>query len=115
MILGPFGGGFLKYVDIINRIVETEHENQKKTQEVLQQRKTLQEELREEQNQLKAYYSARAQKRIGIVREQENQMADEQIALLKEQRKKDMERIESLYKTHRQEWIDKVFQQVIGG
>ena len=104
----------MEHMELLNKIIEVEEMAQRIAGEAKAERGNLSDELRVLRDKLNAEYHARAERRIQIVREQEEAQAAERIELMDATLAEDLERLESYFREHRDEMVDELFIRVIG-
>ena len=65
--------------------------------------------------QMKADYIARTRRRIEIIEQTENSSAAEEIARITRYNVENKQRFEARYAAHKDEWVTRIYQNVIGG
>lgn len=108
------GGLFLENIDIINKIIEVEHEAQRIANEAESNRAHLDERIKQETENLRLSYEQCAEKRIQMVRESEHEAANEQIRKIDDQLREKMHEVETTFASNRKRWIDDLFATVVG-
>lgn len=104
----------MEYIDILNRIIETEKRAQEIAGNAKKQETHLNETLNSELDILHEKYLARAQNRLALVKSQEEQYTAEQLAALKESFQQDLYALEDTFLSHSQEWLERLLASVTG-
>ena len=104
----------MEHIEIINRIIEAEHRAQSIANAAREKQVRLANDLADERRKIRDELYARANRRIGLVREHEENVALEQIAALDQKLKGDMETLENSYHANRKRWLDELFQSIAG-
>lgn len=105
----------MKHVDVINKIIEVEHQAQQLADQAMDKRDHLEEDLRESTESLRRGYMEQAQRRIDLRREQEEKQTAEKIEALSIVHKMEKENMEKLYREHREKWTQVLFDKIIAG
>jgi len=103
----------VKHIEVINKIIEVEHQAQQLADQALDKREHLEEELRQSVGALRQRYMERAEERVAKIRDQEGSQAAENIKSLSQDHTLEMENMERLYRSHREEWIQTLFDKII--
>lgn len=103
----------MEHIDILNRIVEVEHKAQEIANEAKRKSAVLPSELKEEREQMRRVYSERAEKRIKILLRQEEELADEQVALLDRELKENIELLRQHAEKNHNGWVEKLFHMIV--
>jgi len=104
----------MEYMELLNRIIEAERTAQRIASEAKTQRDNLPNDLRAGWTETHEAYHARAERRVQIVREQEDAMAAEQIEQLDAGQREELRKLEAYFGAHREEMSEKLFRLVIG-
>jgi len=103
----------MEHIDVINKIIEAEHNAQNIANEARRHRDALPEAVEEENRKLREAYFSRADQRIALVQEQEDKIADEQLALLEVKLASELASLEAMYERRREGWALRLFEMVI--
>ena len=103
----------MEHLDVIVRIIEAEQAAQKVADEVWQKKQTLAEDLVQQKNEIHESLIQRAQRRIEIVRQQEQQDANESLATLDGKFQLKQFQMERRFEENREKWVDELFQFMI--
>jgi len=103
----------MEHIEIINRIIESEHQAQNILSHAQVRREESADKLREELDEMHKGYRTRAETRIQKVAEQEKRAAVEQIAQLEAQLAADLDRFEEIFANERKAWLDRLFAAVV--
>ena len=103
----------MKHIEVINKIIEAEQQAQQLAGEARDKQLRLDEDLQKDTDRLREGYMEQARKRIALVREREEKQTAEKIAALNAVQKLDMDNMEHLYRSHKEEWIDELFDRII--
>jgi hypothetical protein len=104
----------MEYINLVNRIVEAEHTAKALVHEAEEKQAHLQSDLDKEIAAMRTGYFARADRRLELVRQTEQQGAQEAIAQLDEKLHTAMEAVESAYARNKDRWVDTLFAMIVG-
>ena len=107
------GESVLEHLDLLNKIIAAEQQASLISSAAKQKRDNLPNELRHQQETLRAEYLARAEKRISTVQQQSDQQADEQIAQLDAQLQQRKTELESYFTQHHDRMVAELFRLVV--
>ena len=103
----------MEHIDVINKIIEAEHNAQNIANEAHGHRDALPEVIEEENRKLREWYFSRADQRIALVSEQEDKIAEEQLALLGQNLASELAALEATCESRREVWADRLYEMVI--
>ena len=104
----------MEHINIITKIIETERLAQEIANEARARKEHLPEQLADERNKLHDDFFARAQRRISIVAEREESIAQEQCDRLDEKLAADLKTIDATASEKREMWVSRLFDSIIG-
>jgi DNA anti-recombination protein RmuC len=104
----------MEYMQLVSSIVAAEHQAQAIASEAKAKKKTLDADLAQETEALRASYQARAQARVEKVAAQEAQFTQESMEQLSKELDRDMARMEEHYQANRDRWVEELFHQGVG-
>jgi vacuolar-type H+-ATPase subunit H len=104
----------MEYMELLNKIIEAEQLAQKIASEAKAKRDSLPDDLRAQTEALRKQYLDRAEHRVQAVADQEEKLADEQIALLEEALKADLSQVDRYFTTNHNDMVKNLFQLVVG-
>lgn len=104
----------MKHVELINRIIEVEHEARQLAEEARAKKEHLAEDLRSDAKAMRDNYFEQARSRIKKVHDRENSATDVRIEALRELNRQQSEDMERLFSENKLEWVDKLFGMVVG-
>ncbi|MCL2747094.1 MAG: hypothetical protein FWE59_00370 [Oscillospiraceae bacterium] len=103
----------MEYMEMLGKIIDADREAKRITLDAKTERDNLPDELRAEADELRRDYLARAERRVQIVRQEEEGRAEQEVARLDATLASDMQRLEAYFSAHRDELADKLFSLVI--
>ncbi|MCL2083069.1 MAG: hypothetical protein FWH04_07530 [Oscillospiraceae bacterium] len=103
----------MKHADAINKIIDAEHQAQMMTEEAKAKKECLEEETRQNIENMSHRYYADAEKEIAAFREREEALTQSKIKELSKTHRAEMENMEFLFREHREEWVETIFKKVI--
>lgn len=101
-------------LDFINNIVQAEKHAKMISNEAFAQQAALETELAQERDKMKKSLYERAQKRIDMIKQTENKDIFENLTSLDDKINSRMRQVEDVYQQQRDNWIETIFNQVIG-
>ena len=104
----------MEYIEVLNKIIEAERAARQIAGEAKAERDNLPRDLRAGREEMRSRLMARAERRVRIVREQEDAVADGQLARLENELQNDLLTLESHFRAHRDEMAGKLFGLVTG-
>ena len=104
----------MEHVDVILKIIEAEKDAQRAANEAMEEKRQLHQKLAEEKAELHEQFMERAKRRIGIVRQHEQEEADEQIARLDAELTQNRAALQRRFAENRDAWADELFAYVTG-
>ena len=105
----------MEYMELVNRIVDAEHSAKEIVREAREQVDSMEQEVRQETAELHQQYMARARRRVEQVEQTEAQAAEEAITQLDGKLAQAMASVESAYEKNRGQWVDALFEMIVGG
>lgn len=105
----------MEYVTLISKIVAAEQSAKEIVQEAREKERTLETDLDAEVEGLRQEYMTRARQRVEKMEIAEGKVAEEDLAHWDKRLTKAMADVESSYAKHKDQWVETLFQQVIGG
>ena len=103
----------MKHTELINTIIEAEHQAQSLTAEAKQKKIHLREDLQNSAEDIRRKYSDQADKRIREVQAREDEMTDRAILSVNETHRAVMDAMEKRYAKNRSMWIEKIYGIII--
>ncbi len=100
--------------DMIKRIVDMDKKAREITEAAEQEKAAAEKEIGEKAAQLREEYLSKARRRIQVNREMEQRIAEEEWAKTKVQYEEQMNRLNTLYAEHGDEWVRAVVDAVTG-
>ena len=104
----------MEYMQLVSSIMAAEHQAQAIAREAKARKKTLEADLAQETEALRASYQGRAKARVEKVAAQEAQFAQESIEQLNAGLERDMARMEEHYQANRDRWAEELFRRIVG-
>lgn len=104
----------MEYVDLVSRIVTAEHSAKELVQEAKERESHLQEDLDREIAAMRESYTARAERRLELVRQTEQAAAVEAMAAMDVRLEQSMAAVEASYERNRERWVDTLFTMIVG-
>ena len=105
----------MEYVTLINKIVAAEQSAKEIVQEARERERTIETDLDAEVETLRAQYMQRAHQRVEKVEAAERKAEEEDLMLWDKKLDKAMTDVETSYAKHKEQWVESLFQQVVGG
>lgn len=99
--------------EVVQKILDVDAKAKKITSEALNTRNETEKTLAARKLELRENYLNRAKSRIEKMREEENRMAEEEIADAAKEHERLLQNLEEQYAAQKDGWIDAIFQQVI--
>ena len=103
----------MKHTELINTIIEAEHQAQSLTAEAKQKKLRLREDLETSVEEIRRNYSDQADKRIKEVQAREDEKTDSAILSVNEAHRTVMDAMEKRYAKNRNVWIEKIYGAII--
>ena len=104
----------MEYVELVNKIIETEHSAREIAQEAQEKEASLEQDLARDTQRLREDYFARADRRIQMVREAEDRSAQESMARSDKKLSDALTAVESSYRRNRDRWVEMLFHRIVG-
>ena len=104
----------MENLDVLNKIIVAERGARQMAAEAKAERENLSDELRSQRADIRASNLARAEKRVQVVREQEEAMTAQRIEQMDAALLEDLKRLEEYFGAHRCEMADELFSRVVG-
>ena len=104
----------MEYMNLVNRIVEAEHTAKALVHEAEEKQARLQSDLEAEIAAMRAGYFARADRRLELVRQTEEEGAREEIQRLDEKLHAALDAVESAYAKNKDRWVDTLLAMIVG-
>lgn len=104
----------MKHADLINSIIEAEQQAQALAAEAREKKLRFREDLSESAENLRRDYLAQSDARINAVREREEKQTNDALEGIELLHRMEMESMERLFEEHREEWIGKLYEMVVG-
>lgn len=105
----------MEYVTLISKIVAAEQSAKEIVQEAKERERTLETDLDTEVAEMRQRYMERARQRVEKVAVVEKQSAEEDLAHWDQRLAQAMSDVEAAYAKHKNQWVETLFQQVVGG
>lgn len=100
--------------NIIKRIVDMDKKAREITEAAYREKLDSEKDIQEKANQLREEYLALARRRIQINRDTERAILEQDWVKSQARYKVMMEKLDSLYSEHKEEWISAIVNRVIG-
>ncbi len=104
----------MKHADLINSIIEAEQQAQALATEAREKKLRLREDISESAENLRRDYLAQSDARISAVREREEKQTNDALEGIELLHRMEMESMERLFEEHREEWVGKLYEMVVG-
>jgi len=103
----------VKHTELINTIIEAEHQAQSLTAEAKQKKLRLREDLKTSAEEIRRKYSDQADKHIREVQAREDELTDSAILSVNEAHHSVMDAMEKRYAKNRNAWTEKIYSIII--
>lgn len=101
--------------DIIQKIIEIDKRAQKMTAEAQAARTEAEKTVHQDTNKLRDEYLARARRRIEKTRATEETFEQQSLKEIEEKHAATADSLRAMYEKNRAQWVEQLFQKVIGG
>lgn len=104
----------MEYEAVISRILEAERSAQAVTRQARERQARLDEELRQETEQVREECFASVEKKLEDLREETRRHKEETLKVQEKQMAESMERMERAYSQYGDNWVDTLFRRIVG-
>ena len=105
----------MEYLDFVNKIIVAEQTAKKIAREAQEQERALDTDLEREIARLREGYMERARRRVADVERVEAVATKEGLRQWDEKLAEAMSAVERAYAQNREDWIEAIFQRIVGG
>ncbi len=100
--------------DLIQRIIATEHQAQAITQNARSEHAHMDERIDAELTALRQRYAQEEERYLEMLRQKAEAESAERLAVLEQRLQEKLSQIESIYSTQKDNWVEAIFQQIVG-
>lgn len=101
--------------NLIKQILEIDRQARMETEQAEQRRSAVEQEVQKKKQDMRQEYITRAEKRIDLLAQKEDEMAHSAIDQANQAAAAQIERLEQHYQQHKEEWVEQLTARVTGG
>ena len=100
--------------DLIQSILSAEHQARSISEEARVQRDNMESSIQQEIEELRQRYTQTAEAHLQRFEANQREQSQRRLAALDLHREANLQKVENIYKANRDEWIDAIFQRIVG-
>lgn len=98
----------------IEKIIELDKQARQKVADANRQAREMIEDAESKKSKMEVDYNARAEKRLGIVKDNYGKMAEDEIAKIEEKKAEAFARLDESMNSHKADWEKEILARIIG-